>query len=34
MTIYIFADIEGCSGIYCGEQVVFGEPRFNEGRNI
>lgn len=32
MTIYIFADIEGCSGIYCREQVVFGEPRFNEGR--
>lgn len=32
MTIYIFADIEGCSGIYCRDQVVSGLPRFNEGR--
>ncbi len=32
MNVYIMVDIEGISGIYCKEQVIFGQPRFNEGR--
>ena len=32
MKIYIFADIEGCSGVYAREQVLPGEGRFSEGR--
>ncbi|MBQ4087056.1 MAG: M55 family metallopeptidase [Clostridia bacterium] len=32
MKIYIFADIEGCSGVYAREQVLPVEGRFSEGR--
>lgn len=33
MKIYIFADIEGISGIYSKDQVLPGASRFNEGRD-
>ncbi len=33
MKIYIFADIEGISGVYTREQVLPNETRFSEGRS-
>ena len=32
MNVYIFADLEGISGIYCPEQVIQGQARHAEGR--
>lgn len=34
MRIYVMADIEGISGVYCREQVIPGENRFAEGRKF
>ncbi len=34
MKIYVMADIEGISGVYCREQVISGESRFDEGRKF
>lgn len=34
MNILLMVDIEGISGIYCREQVVPGERRFDEGRRL
>ena len=34
MNVYLMVDIEGISGIYAKEQVLFGESRFNEGRRF
>ena len=32
MNVYIMADLEGISGIYCPDQVIQGQKRFDEGR--
>lgn len=32
MNVYVMADIEGISGIYCREQVIETESRYQEGR--
>ena len=34
MKIYVMVDIEGVSGVYCREQVLPGESRFQEGRRF
>ena len=34
MNVYLMVDIEGISGSYAKEQVLFGESRFNEGRRF
>ena len=34
MRIYVMVDIEGISGVYCREQVLPGESRFQEGRRF
>ena len=32
MKIYIMADLEGISGIYCSGQVLSNDPKYFEGR--
>ncbi len=34
MKIYVMVDIEGISGIYCREQIIPTEYKFNEGRRL
>lgn len=34
MNVYLMVDLEGISGIYTKEQVIFGESRFSEGRRF
>ena len=34
MNVYIMADLEGISGIYCREQVTPDQRRFDEGRRF
>ena len=34
MNIYINVDLEGISGIYCVEQQMYGESKFNEAREF
>lgn len=34
MNIYIMADIEGISGIYCRDQVLWNERYYAEGREL